>query len=117
MERSHMKLASIPTFTLSSSTELIYVRWTAEKFLSKGLPHYFSMKQFDIRAKGLAQVVNREMRVLISATDQHQTHAKQISLSLTRGKLSGETVVQQVDRRLRGGSFDEKEESHEPSKD
>jgi len=60
MELSHMKLASIPTFTLPSSTELIYVRRTAEKFLSKGLPHYFSWKQFDIRAKVLAQLVNRQ---------------------------------------------------------
>jgi hypothetical protein len=102
MERSHMKLASIPTFTLSSSTELIYVRWTAEKFLSKGLPHYFSMKQFDIRAKILPQVVNRQMYVVISATNQHKPQPEQISLSLTRGKLSGETVVQQVDRRLHG---------------
>ena len=97
-----MKLASIPTFTLPSLPELIYVRWTAEKFLSNGLPHYFLTKQFYIRAKGLAQVVNREMYVGISATDQPKTHAERISLSLTRGKLSGETVVQQVDRRLHG---------------
>jgi len=53
--------------------------------------------QFDIRAKVLAQLVNREMHAVISATDQHETQPEQISLSQTRGKLSGETVVQQVD--------------------